>query len=147
MLKAMRCFPLVKPVLGSPDPEIIDFFNLDTRCRSRSVRSVSGWLQTGLCPGPDSCLPYYESIYTYYVRGQDGQVLAEYTDLYGPPTARYIYAGSQRIAMIDGSDSVYYYLNDDLGSAGILMTASGTVRDRYRYQAFGGVDAGQSVNL
>ena len=98
-------------------------------------------------PGPDSCVPYFESIYTYYVRGQGGQVLAEYTNLYGQPTARYIYAGSQRIAMIDASDNVYYYLNDHLGSAGILMTASGTVRDRCRYQAFGGVGSGQSVNL
>ena len=31
------------------------------------------------------------------------------------------------------------------GLAGMLITSSGGVRDRFRYQAFGGVDAGQSV--
>ena len=63
-------------------------------------------------------MPYYESDWTYYVRGQSGKVLAEYEDLDEDPTARYVYAGSQRIAMLDSLGNVYYYLNDHLGSAG-----------------------------
>jgi RHS repeat-associated protein len=70
--------------------------------------------------------------------------LAEYADLEGSPSARYIYAGSQRIAMIDSAGAVYYYLNDHLGSAAVVINSSGTVRDKHKYQAFGGSD-GASV--
>ena len=45
-------------------------------------------------------------------------MLAEYADLDESPTARYIYAGSQRIALLDSLGNVYYCLNDHLGSAG-----------------------------
>ncbi len=62
-------------------------------------------------------------------------------------TARYIYAGSRRIAVIDATDAVYYYLNDHLGSAGVLLASDGTVRDKYRYKPFGGMESGQSVNV
>jgi hypothetical protein len=87
-------------------------------------------------PPVDPCVPGYSNDYTYYVRGQSGNVLAEYHDLDEDPAARYVYAGSQRIAMIDSANNVYYYLNDHLGSAGVLMTSTGTVRDRYRYKPF-----------
>ncbi len=62
-------------------------------------------------------------------------------------TARYIYAGSRRIAVIDATDAVYYYLNDHLGSAGVLIASDGTVRDTYKYKPFGDVGTGQSVNV
>ena len=62
-------------------------------------------------PPPPPCNPFFQFDFTYYIRGQNGQVLAEYADLDGSPTARYIYAGSQRIAMVDSLDNVYYYLN------------------------------------
>lgn len=86
---------------------------------------------------PLGCIVMQEAR-TYYVRGQSGKVLAEYEDLDEDPSARYIYAGSQRIAMIDSDDNVYYYLNDHLGSAGVLITSTGTVRDTYKYKPFGG---------
>ena len=95
-------------------------------------------------PPPDTCEPYYESSYTYYVRGQNGEVLAEYTDLEGDPSARYVYADGQRIAMVDASGNVYYYLNDHLGSAGVVVTSAGMMRDKYKYEAFGG-NFGSSV--
>ncbi len=98
----------------------------------------------GLPPLP---CPQWVSDTTYYVRGQDGRVLAEYADLGGQPTARYIYAGSNKIAMIDSLDNVYYYINDHLGSAGVLIASDGTVRDKYRYKPFGGMESGQSVNV
>ncbi len=102
----------------------------------------------GGLPPLDSCEgPVMLYDWTYYVRGQSGNVLAEYVDLDGQPVARYIYAGSQRIAMLDSLGNVYYYLNDHLGSAGVLIASDGTVQDRYRYKAFGEAESGQSVNV
>ncbi len=98
----------------------------------------------GLPPLP---CPQWISDTTYYVRGQNDRVLAEYAALGGQPTARYIYAGSQKIAMVDSLDNFYYYINDHLGSAGVLLAADGTVRDKYRYKPFGGMESGQSVNV
>ena len=88
----------------------------------------------------------YHSEKTYYVLGQGGQVLAEYADLAGAPKARYIYAGSQRIAMLDSSNIVYYYLNDHLGSAAVLVDASGNIKDTYKYKPFGESN-GTQVNV
>jgi len=48
--------------------------------------------------------------------------------------------------MLDDQGNVYYYLNDHLGSAAVVINSSGTVRDKHRYQAFGGSD-GASVVL
>jgi len=48
--------------------------------------------------------------------------------------------------MIDSAGAVYYYLNDHLGSAAVVINSSGTVRDKHKYQAFGGSD-GSSVVL
>jgi len=71
------------------------------------------------------------------LKGGPPDVLAEYADLDGAPMARYVYAGSQRIAMIDSTGAVYYYLNDHLGSAGVVINSSGTAMDKYRYEPFG----------
>ena len=48
--------------------------------------------------------------------------------------------------MLDDQGNVYYYLNDHLGSAAVVINSSGTVRDKHKYQAFGGSD-GSSVVL
>ena len=47
------------------------------------------------------------SVTTYYLRGADGSVLAEY-DGKQALTARYVYAGNRRIARIAGSSHRYY---------------------------------------
>ncbi|MCH9032653.1 MAG: hypothetical protein IIB00_10405, partial [candidate division Zixibacteria bacterium] len=52
-------------------------------------------------PPPPTC-EYRDSSFTIYVRGAGGDVLAEFSDIYGINLKnRYIYAGSQRIAMVD----------------------------------------------
>jgi len=47
--------------------------------------------------------------------------------------------------MIDDQGNVYYYLNDHLGSAAVVINSSGTVRDKHKYQAFGGSDGSSAV--
>ena len=74
---------------------------------------------------------------TFYLRGADGSVLAEY-DGKQALTARYVYAGSQRIARIAGS-SHRYYLADHLGSTRALVDESGTVAATYDYRPYGKV--------
>lgn len=61
----------------------------------------------------------------------------------------YIYAGDQRIAMIDKDGKLHFYLNDHLGSARMVIDTAGTVKDNYDYYAFGGahsqaISTGQS---
>jgi RHS repeat-associated protein len=94
-----------------------------------------------------NCDVYYSEM-TYYVLGQGGQVLAEYDSLSAstPPKARYVYAGSQRIAMVDAQNRVYYYLNDHLGSAAVVIDSAGNVKDKYKYKPFG-ESAGTTVTL
>ena len=74
---------------------------------------------------------------TYYLRGTDGSVLAEY-DGKQALTARYVYAGTRRIARI-GASGASYYLADHLGSTRALVDGSGTVTATYDYRPFGGV--------
>ena len=65
-------------------------------------------------------------------------MLAEYDGSSG--TSRrfaFIYAGNQRIAMIDSDGKLHFYLNDHLGSARIVIDTAGTVKDSYDYYAFG----------
>ncbi|MCY3772042.1 MAG: hypothetical protein OXG98_08485 [Gemmatimonadetes bacterium] len=73
---------------------------------------------------------------TYYLRGADGSVLAEYTDQ--TQFARYVYAGSRRIARIAGG-SASYYLADHLGSTRSLIDGEGAVTAAYDYWPYGGL--------
>ena len=72
----------------------------------------------------------------YYLRGVDSTVLAEYTGQ--TLSARYVYAGSRRIARIAG-DSASYYLADHLGSTRSLVDDSGAVTAAYDYWPYGKV--------
>ena len=74
---------------------------------------------------------------TYYLRGADGSVLAEY-DRNQALTARYVYAGARRIARLAGSGASYY-LTDHLGSTRSLVNGSGTVTATYDYRPYGKV--------
>lgn len=53
---------------------------------------------------------------TLYWYGPDGNVLDE-TDLSGNVTNEYVYLGSRRIARVDTSGNVFYYLSDSLGTS------------------------------
>ena len=106
------------------------------------------WILGAQPPPSVPCWKGYDE-WTYYLRGKDGKVLAEYESLdtnsqgFGPfPKRQYIYAGNQRIAMLDES-GVYFYLNDHLGSARIVTDMVATVKDRYVYSAFGSAESGQ----
>ena len=72
----------------------------------------------------------------FYLRGAGGSVLAEYSGQ--TLTARYVYAGSRRIARIAG-DSTSYYLADHLGSTRSLLDQEGTVTAAYDYLPYGKV--------
>ncbi len=72
---------------------------------------------------------------TYYLRGADGSVLAEY-DGGQALTARYVYAGSRRIARVAGSGTSYY-LADHLGSTRSLIDEAGNVTAAYDYWPYG----------
>ncbi len=73
---------------------------------------------------------------TYYLRGPDGSVLAEYSGQ--TLSARYVYAGSRRIARVEG-DSASYYLTDHLGSTRSLVDEAGAVTATYDYWPYGKV--------
>ncbi len=57
---------------------------------------------------------------TYYIRGADGEVLAEY-DLGDNLVAEYVYANGQRIVKRNPAGNVDIYLNDHLGSARAMV--------------------------
>ena len=105
---------------------------------------LEGGVMMGMPPGPICEIMHIEP--TYYVRGMD-KVLAEY-DTLAPalPRNKYIYAGNQRIAMRDSQNRLYFYLNDHLGSAAVVVDSSGLIRDAYCYGAFGNADIGQTVS-
>ena len=73
---------------------------------------------------------------TYYLRGADGAVLAEYSDQ--NLLARYVYAGSRRIARVASSGN-RYYLADHLGSTRALVDEEGAVTATYDYWPFGDI--------
>ena len=73
---------------------------------------------------------------TYYVRGADGAVLAEY-DGSQAMTARYVYAGSSRIARVAAGSGTSYYLADHLGSTRSLIDEAGDVTAAYDYWPYG----------
>ena len=76
------------------------------------------------------------TVTTFYLRGAGGSVLAEYTGQ--TLSARYVYAGSRRIARVAG-DSASYYLADHLGSTRSLVGDSGAVTAAYDYWPYGNV--------
>ena len=73
---------------------------------------------------------------TCYLRGADGTVLAEYAGQ--NLSARYVYAGSRRIARVAGSGT-RYYLTDHLGSTRSLVDEEGTVTAAYDYWPYGDI--------
>ena len=58
----------------------------------------------------------------YYVRGGEGNVIAEYDGL-GNLVAEYVYGNNQRLAKINSDKTIDYYLNDHLGSARSMVSS------------------------
>ncbi|MCY3713101.1 MAG: hypothetical protein OXH02_07415 [Gemmatimonadetes bacterium] len=73
---------------------------------------------------------------TYYLRGPGGSVLAEYSGQ--TLSARYVYAGTRRIARVAGGIK-NYYLADHLGSTRSLIDGEGAVTAAYDYWPYGKV--------
>jgi RHS repeat-associated protein len=67
-------------------------------------------------------------------------VLAE-TDAAGNALADYVYAGSRLLAMLGAASGTSYLLDDGTRSTRLLADPTGTVTDRYDYDAFGELTA------
>jgi RHS repeat-associated protein len=76
---------------------------------------------------------------TLYWYGPSGEVLEE-TDLSGNLLHDYIYFGGKRIARQDGTgaSTVYYYFQDHLGTALMMVDAWGHIQQQSVYYPFGG---------
>ena len=83
------------------------------------------------------------TVTTFYLRGAGGSVLAEYSGQ--ALSARYVYAGSRRIARVAGG-STKYYLADHLGSTRSLINETGTVTAAYDYWPYGNVLASSGTD-
>ena len=75
---------------------------------------------------------------TYYLRGTGGSVLAEY-DGSQALSARYVYAGTRRIARVAPDGGHSYYVADHLGSTRSLVDEAGVVTASYDYRPYGKV--------
>ncbi len=88
-------------------------------------------------PAEPTLCTFTAMAHTYYVLGQ-GRVLAEQAGVSPSATKfRFIYSGGNRIAMRDASNKLHFYLNDHLGSAGMVIDSTGLVKDKYWYYSFG----------
>jgi len=71
---------------------------------------------------------------TYYIYYGDN-IIAEY-DKNGFLTAKYVYAGGERIAK-EANELVYFYLKDHLGSTRVVVNEGGLVQAKYNNYAYG----------
>ena len=83
------------------------------------------------------------TVTTYYLRGADGAVLAEYSGQ--TQSARYVYAGGRRIARVAGSGT-RYYLADHLSSTRALVDEAGAVTAAYDYWPYGKILASSGTD-
>jgi len=96
---------------------------------------VGGELDYGGGGGQQYCLRTRTVTKRYYVSG--GKVLME-KDMETGQVTKYIYAGDERIAMIDYQGRTYYYVKDHLGSTRVLVRDDGVSSAKYyRYTAYG----------
>jgi hypothetical protein len=102
------------------------------------VRSKASGIGTQSPVNPDSA-------FTWYIRGADGKELAEYDPLASAYIQKFIYAGDRRIAFVAANGTVYYYVQDHLGSVRALVQDNGSRRNQNYYWAFG-EDAGGEVH-
>ncbi len=78
-----------------------------------------------------------DGIQTNFLYGLGGQLIAESTPQ-GTITKEYLYMGKIRVAMVDvSSQSIFYYLNDRLGTPQLLTDKDGVVVWEAMYEPFG----------
>ena len=82
---------------------------------------------------------------TYYLRGTGGSVLAEY-DGSQALSARYVYAGTRRIARVAPDGGHSYYVADHLGSTRSLVDETGAVTAAYDYWPYGKILASSGTD-
>lgn len=73
---------------------------------------------------------------TIYHYDLEGNLIVE-TTASGSLIAGYVYAGSSRLAMIDGSDNIFYYHNDHLGTPLAMTDRNGAIVWKAAYEPFG----------
>lgn len=71
----------------------------------------------------------------YYLRGANGDVLAEY-DGTGALDRKYVYSGTNKLAYIK-QDTTHFYLADHLGSTRVVLRSDGVIDARYDYWPYG----------
>jgi len=63
--------------------------------------------------------------------------MLEYRFGSGNHLVKYYFAGSQRIAMREGSNAPYFFVGDLLGSTSLTLESDGDVYSEMRYKPFG----------
>jgi RHS repeat-associated protein len=87
------------------------------------------------CGEEELCLISSTSEIRYLLSG--GKTYMEVDPTSGAKT-KYIYAGDEKIAMIDNNGAVHYYVKDHLGSTRFMAKENGTVDAMYmRYTSYG----------
>ena len=71
-----------------------------------------------------------------YWYGSTGEVLTE-TDLSGNLTDDYVFFSGKRLARVDASSNVDYYLSDQLGSSRVVTDSNGNLLDDSDFYPFG----------
>ena len=74
---------------------------------------------------------------TLYWHGVGGEVLAE-TDLSGNNLHEFIYFAGRRLARREPSGGAYYFYQDHLGTAKVMLNGAGLLRQESTYYPFGG---------
>ena len=72
-----------------------------------------------------------------YWYGMQSEPLRE-TDLLGHLTDEYIFFGGKRVARLDSSGNVVYYVADHLGTSRIVVSSTGAILDESDFYPFGG---------
>jgi RHS repeat-associated protein len=100
--------------------------------------------------------------YTYNAKGQRVKKVASSTTIYhydlmgnliqetdgsGNVIASYVYAGTQRIAKIEPSGTIYYYHNDHLGTPLAMTDTSGDIVWKAAYNPFGKAEVDPSSTI
>lgn len=74
-----------------------------------------------------------------YVHTYDGRVVREYSDNQGTVARDYMWAGDKRVGVFEyGPFAQHFFITDHLGSTRQVLDATGQVKSKYDYFAYGG---------
>ena len=87
----------------------------------------------------NTCLTTTGTTGTFYWRGVDGNTLVE-SNIAGTFQYEYIFFNGERVAQrsLTGTEPVYYYNSDHLGSTSVLTDSSGNIQNESDYYPYGG---------